>query len=158
MDIEFNSNEVFEMAQRLEERGQQFYLQLSQSTNDESVRRLFLELADMEDQHHKIFGAIKSHPDAGEAKVLSRQEQSQWLAVATALLQNLEADLVKRFGTLRDPREILRQAMAYEKDTVVFFLALKNMIPAESDRQRVDAILKEELGHLLLLSSQFAQY
>jgi hypothetical protein len=47
--------------------------------------------------------------------------------------------------------------MAFEKDTIALMIALQNMLPLKEDRQRVDELIKEELGHLLKLGSKLAQ-
>jgi rubrerythrin len=48
--------------------------------------------------------------------------------------------------------DILRLAIGMEKDSVVFYLALQELVPSRLGGPRVDNILKEELGHIAQLS------
>jgi rubrerythrin len=43
-------------------------------------------------------------------------------------------------------------AIRAEKDAVIFYEALKDFVPAKAGKEKVENILKEEQGHIVLLS------
>jgi rubrerythrin len=53
-------------------------------------------------------------------------------------------------------REILKDAITAEKDSIVFYLGMREMVPEKMGKARMDAIIKEEMGHIRLLSKELA--
>jgi rubrerythrin len=49
---------------------------------------------------------------------------------------------------------ILKDAITAEKDSIVFYLGMRDMIPEGKGRNRMDDIIKEEMGHIRLLSKE----
>jgi len=49
-------------------------------------------------------------------------------------------------------RKILQTAICLEKDSIVFYLGMKDLVPAKAGKDRIDKIIKEEMGHIRLLS------
>jgi rubrerythrin len=52
--------------------------------------------------------------------------------------------------------DILRMAIGQEKDSVVFYTGLKEMISQTGGRERIEAIIKEEMGHIGFLNREIA--
>jgi rubrerythrin len=52
--------------------------------------------------------------------------------------------------------DILKAAIGYEKDSIVFYLGIKEVVPPELGKDRIDAILKEEMSHVAVLSDELA--
>jgi rubrerythrin len=50
--------------------------------------------------------------------------------------------------------EILKSAIEAEKDSIVFYLGMKEEVPENLGKNRIEAIIKEEMGHIRLLSKQ----
>lgn len=153
MSIHFNAQEIFDVAERLERRGARFYQLAAQASGNAACRKLFLDLAEMEDRHEQIFSAIGKNHEQPPGNL----DTVHWQAVAAILLNNLDQDLQAHFAGACESGDILREALAFEKDTIVFFLALKEMAPRPRDRLQIDEIIKEELGHTLLLASELIQ-
>ena len=51
---------------------------------------------------------------------------------------------------------ILKEAITAEKDSIVFYLGMKDMVADASGKDRIDAIIKEEMGHIRQLSRELA--
>ena len=49
------------------------------------------------------------------------------------------------------PKEILDIAVNSENESVVFYLTLKDLVPAKAGRDKVEAIIMEELSHITTL-------
>jgi len=52
--------------------------------------------------------------------------------------------------------DILRSAIEMEKDSIVFYLTVKKMVPGDGGKGRIDDIIEQEMGHVALLSKQLA--
>ena len=49
------------------------------------------------------------------------------------------------------PKEILETALNSEKESVVFYFGLKGLVPVRASRDKVEAIIIEELSHITAL-------
>ena len=49
---------------------------------------------------------------------------------------------------------ILKSAIVAEKDSIVFYLGMKEAVPESFGKGRLDHIIKEEMGHIKLLSGK----
>lgn len=49
---------------------------------------------------------------------------------------------------------VLKDAITAEKDSIVFYLGMRDMVPEGKGRSRMDDIIKEEMGHIQLLSKE----
>ena len=52
---------------------------------------------------------------------------------------------------------MLRMAIGLEKDSIVFYLGLKELVPERLGKGRLDGIIQEEYGHINSLSAKMAQ-
>jgi rubrerythrin len=156
MSYDFNADDVLEIAEQLERNGGKFYRAAAGSTTDPANKRFLLELAAMEDQHEETFKAMRAE--------LSAQEKA-----STVFDPNGEAALYLR--ALADTRvfyekeidvssmkAILKSAITAEKDSIVFYLGMKEAVAESLGKGRLDHIIKEEMGHIKLLSSKLVQY
>ncbi len=152
MSVAFNADEVFEMAEEIERNGARFYREAAANASDRQVREMFLSMAAMEDTHLRTFEEMR--------KTLSEQEKDTTTydpyGEATLYLQAM-ADS-KGFEGMRSPmqpltgsesmQELLEIAIGAEKNSVLFYVGLKDMVPAGGGRDKVEAIIREEVRHI----------
>jgi rubrerythrin len=62
MAIVFNADEIFEMAIRIENNGAAFYRKAAGLQSDTKNQKFLESLANMEDQHKRIFTEMKRFP------------------------------------------------------------------------------------------------
>ena len=55
---------------------------------------------------------------------------------------------------LGGPEQALKLAMEFEKDSIVFYLGMRDAVPEKLGRDRLDGVIKEEMGHIRLLSRE----
>ena len=55
---------------------------------------------------------------------------------------------------LSSMREILKAAILAEKDSIVFYLGMKDLVPDKLGKDKLDEIIKEEMGHIRILSKE----
>jgi len=53
--------------------------------------------------------------------------------------------------------EVLQIAIGKEKDSVVFYVGMKEMVPEKFGKNRIGDIIKEEMSHIRLLSEELAK-
>ena len=155
MGVCFNADEVLEMAERIEANGAAFYRRAAELQGGGQAAFL-LGLAEMEDGHRATFAAMR--------RGLAREMQE-----ATAFDPYLEASLylqgmadshggegapsvARSLKGTESLGDILRIAIDLEGKSILFYLGLKDMVPARLGRDKVEAIIGEEKGHLAALS------
>jgi rubrerythrin len=150
----FNASEVFEMAEQIERDGGRFYRRAADSVQGEKEKGFLTRLAEMENEHEKLF--VKLRRDAGlEGDKEFPDLESQTAAYLQAMAEG------KVFGDIKDMslkitpstpvKKIIDIAIGFEKDTIVFFSAMKNLIPESLGREKIDTLIKEEISHIAIL-------
>jgi rubrerythrin len=156
MPIGFNADEVFSIAEQIERNGAAFYRACA--NNLPSAKDFLLQLAAMEDAHEKTFKQLHKSVSEQESELLAADPDGE----AAQYLQNMAGGYVfdirkKPSDTLRGNEslaDICRIAIGIEKDSIVFYLGLKEMMSKNYGKDKIDAIIKEEMRHVTLLSTK----
>jgi rubrerythrin len=160
MAISFNLDEIFEMAEEIEKNGASFYREAARKTGDKATQKTFVNLAAMEDGHLKIFSEMRKQLDASdkEQATFDPDDEAALYLQAMAASHGIEGkkDRLTKLSGNETIREIFEIAVNAEKNSIVFYTALKDIVSA-TGRDRVDMIISEELGHLAILKMQLAQ-
>lgn len=158
MSIFFRGQEILEMARQIERNGARFYRHAAQGINEAGVRDLLLSLADMEDEHERLFAAMKGSLLAEAEGTPSDEvlgEEAQYLrAWADGHVFDVHSDPLEALTGLETIGDILKIAMGMEKESIVFYLGFKDAVPSQVDRNQVDTIIKEEMKHLASLGTR----
>ena len=160
MGITFNAFEIFEMAEQIERNGVKFYRKAAEGTPDQDIRQSLLELADMEAEHEETFANMRKQISYKERELITfdpENEMALYLqAMASGHVFDLKKDPSQQLTGKETAEDILKTAIEAEKDSIVFYLGLKDFVPAEAGRDKVEEIIKEEQGHITLLSQKLA--
>jgi len=158
--MKLSARDIFEMAEQIESDAAVFYRSAAEATSDPTRRDLLRELATMELGHEGVFAGMKSLlPDAPPApkppdKAGADPDDIDWSGLTTLLASGVREHLAERFTGRETSNEILRKAIEFERDTIVFFANVKALLPGPEVARRIDEVLAEELGHILSLSGQ----
>ena len=161
MSITFNAFEIFEMAEHIERNGVKFYRKAAQGISDRDVHQTLLGLADMEAEHEETFaGMRKQLSDSDQARELKvfdpENELALYLqAMADGHVFDLRKDPSEQLTGTETVEDILKLGINAEKDSIVFYLGLRNFVPVRAGRDKVEAIIKEEMGHIAVLNRRF---
>ncbi len=155
MIYDFNADDVFEMAEQIEKNGNKFYLTAAETVGDKETKDLLLEFARMEQEHEKIFTDMRqslSSDDKQKTVFDPESEAGQYLKAFadTRVFFDKKID-VSSLET------ILKDAIQAEKDSIVFYLGMKEAVPEKLGKQHLDKIIKEEMSHIRLLSNKLIQ-
>ena len=155
MGITFNAEEIFEMAEEIERNGANFYRLAAANTADKGTRQMLLDMAAMEDGHLKTFQKMREQLSGQEKgwAIFDPDNQSALYLQAMADSRGYEGKITpsKELTGNEKPREILEIALNSENESVVFYLSLKELVPAKAGRDKVEAIIMEELSHITTL-------
>ena len=160
----FNADEVFEIAEQVERNGAKFYRRAAEFVLGDKARELLNKLAEMEERHEKTFAAMraevaKKRPDwsADAADVDGAKEATLYLrALAEGRVFNLRADPSEALSGSESIESILKTAIGLEKDAIIFYLGIKDAVPPELGRDKVDEIIREEMTHITILTWEIA--
>jgi len=152
MRYDFTADDVFEMAEQMERNGAKFYRAAADGVDDENAKKLLLELAVMEDEHEKTFAALRADLTSAEKTGTVFDPEGESIAYLRALVDT-KVFFDKSIDTA-SMREILKDAIVAEKDSIVFYLGMKEMVPEKLGQGRLDHIIKEEMGHIRMLSKE----
>ena len=156
MSYDFNADDVFEMAQQMERNGGKFYRTAADSTADTANKEFLLGLAAMEDQHELTFKAMRAELSEKEKASTVFDPQGE-AALYLRALADTRVFFEKEID-VTSLKEILKSAIEAEKDSIVFYLGMKEAVPENLGQGRLDHIIKEEMGHIKLLSKKLVEH
>ena len=152
MTIAFSGSELINIAIGIEQRGIAFYDIMAKSTEDTGVRDIFQYLTDMERTHIDIFEGMLGETDKYQIPETYAGEYSTYLQalVDTAVFTDdaITSEMATRASS---DIEALELAIGAEKDSILFYYGMKEVLP-QSAQSMVDKIISEEKSHLREIS------
>ena len=165
MSYDFNADEIFEIAQQIERNGARFYELAAEIIDNPSVKKLLLDLSAMEVEHEKTFVSLRASlsDQEKEKTVFDPEDESvlylKALADSQFFLKKDIPDVLSNMNqTEKDfAKKIIKYAMGAEKDSIVFYLGMKELVPENLGKNKIDQIIKEEMSHIRLLGKELAK-
>ena len=156
MAFRFNADEVFEVAIKIEQNGAAFYRKAA-SLQSESGNRSFLEkLALMEDGHERTFVAMRAELPgrAKESVVFDPEGETSLYLEAMADVHGGEGSpsAAEKLTGRESMLEVVQIALGLEKKSILYYLGLRDFVPARLGQDRIDTIIKEEQSHVAQLT------
>lgn len=152
MSITFNVDEVFEMAEEIERNGAKFYREAAGKAKDADSKKMFTELAAMEDGHEKTFANIRKELTAEMKEPVAYDPDNQVMRYLQTMadFHGMEgkAAPTQKFTGLESPEETLRAALQAEKNSIAFYVGLKDFVPSKQGKEKVQGIIIEEMLHV----------
>ncbi len=160
MAIAFNVDEIFEMAEQIERNAARFYRDAAKRASDGAVQKMFIDMAAMEDGHLRIFQDMrkKLSPEEKEQSAFDPENEAVLFLQTMADNHGTEGKIsrTEKLTGQESIREILNIAVVAEKESVVFYTAIKELVDKDTGRDKVEEIISEELGHLAVLKMELA--
>ena len=152
----FSLQDIVDIAVQIEQNGERVYRNAAGKIEDPSLRSLLQWLADDETEHAKWFEAlIDTVPGTGD---FPEQEK-----MGRALLQNAvgaqsftleDAD----FSSMEKIEDLLKLAIEFEKDTVLFYGMLQPLIEDQKTLEQLHTIIQEEENHVRRLKKVLSEF
>ncbi|MBF0343693.1 MAG: ferritin family protein [Nitrospirae bacterium] len=146
-------SEIIELAIRTEKLGFSYYNELAQKfRKNEEIHILFNNLADNEAKHAAKFTKLKESLD--QSQLENWEEASEYMRayVESAFFMGANK-AVPHMQNISDSTAALGLAIAFEKETLLYFYGMADAVAQDKNRHIVDEIIKEEKSHIVLLSA-----
>lgn len=150
MSYDFNADDVLEMAEQIERNGAIFYRKAAAGIKDPDTKNFLSDLAAMEDSHEKTFSTMRKKLNEAEKTSTVFDPEGEAASYLKALADT-RIFFEKEIDTT-SLKAILKAAILAEKDSIVFYLGMKDLVPESLGQSRLDGIIKEEMSHINLLS------
>ena len=155
MAITFNADEIYNIAEQIERNGQNFYRDSAQRVKESIAKQVLQDLADMEVSHLKIFQALHAGLTQQARQEITWDPQGEagayLKAAADSHVFKTNADPTSLLKDNTDAREILELALQFEKDSVIYFLGVADLVPEHLGKSDVLGLAKQEQGHIALI-------
>jgi len=159
MAYDFNAEEAIEMAIQIEKNGAAFYRKAASLQKDSANQKFLETIARMEDRHMAGFEEMKrALSDIEKTRtVFDPQDESLLYLKAMADGHGGEGhpDVTAQLTGQETMAQIIQTAIGLEKESILFYLGLKEMVPPKLGRDKIDGIIDEEKKHLVQLSGFF---
>jgi rubrerythrin len=159
MGFTFNLCEIFDLAETIERKGSEFYRKAAETFKDSETYEVLLQLADKEANHALAFAAIRksfSERECSPTAFDPDNEQALYLqAMADHRICGIKnKNLCRELNGKESKEEILQLAIDREKEGLAFYTELKDAVPKESDKDKVEVIIKAKMRHIDLLNRE----
>jgi rubrerythrin len=158
MGVTLNADEIFEIAEQIEKNGAKFYRAAAQKFSE--VNQLLLDLAAMEDEHLKTFQTMRVQLTSEEQQpdIFDPDGQAQMYlrALADGHIFDIKADPAEKLSGIKNPNGVLKMALGIERDSIAYYVGLKEYVPVRAGRDKIEDIIKEEMKHIIVLSEKMA--
>ena len=152
MAYDFNAADVFEMAEQMEANGAKFYRSKAQSVDNENLADLLNHLANMEIEHQQSFKAMKDELSSAEtASTIFDPEGESTLYLKSLVEARVSFEHNYQTTSIED---ILKSSIQSEKDTIAFYVGMKDAVPEPLGKSKIDKIIKEEMEHIRVLTDE----
>jgi rubrerythrin len=150
-----SAKSVLRWAMEIEESGKAFYEAVAAKAQDREAKLVLQDLAYQEERHYRTFqNMLDKVPEADVETDSAEYQRYLQTALDKALLGGPERGLALAQQATNEA-EALQAAIAFEKDTLLFFYDLRDMVPA-SQRETISAIIEQEKSHVKQLSRVLA--
>jgi rubrerythrin len=158
MSLQFTAESIFEIGVQIEKNGKAFYQHAAATVSDASLKTLLVGLADWENGHITLFEELKAElPDTMREDNLFDPDNEFFIYLQAAADSHVfisTTDIAGLAARCTTPDAIFEMALRFEKDSVVYYTTLKEMVANQRGKQRIDTLIREELKHIDMLNKQ----
>ncbi len=152
MSIFLSASEVLKVAIGIERRGIAFYDVMAKSVQNAETRNVFQHLAHMEQYHVKIFQDMLDEADKYEPTQVNSEEYDAYIQALGENAVFTDDMITSEMATKAETDiEALELAISAEKDSILFYYEMKELLP-QRVHPAVNRIITEEKSHLRQLS------
>jgi rubrerythrin len=119
---------------------------------DPASKKMLIQLAQMEEDHEKTYKQLRAGLKDDDKTATVFDPENEGVQYLRALADTRVFFQVK--ADLKSMQEIWKTAIQAEKDSIVFYLGMKEVVPKGFGEKRIDEIIREEMAHITLLSKQ----
>ncbi len=161
MSVNFNADEIFKIGVQIEKNGYAFYSAAAQRSSDDQIKQLLGELAHWEERHIEIFEKLRKELSA-QADVMAEFDPDNTVHLYLKSIADSKVFVKgqKMDGELdicNSPSDVLATALAFEKDSVVFYSSMKEAVRSDLGKEDIDKLIREELLHVGIITQELTK-
>ena len=161
MAITFNADEIYNIAEQIERNGQQFYSDSAQRVSEPVAKQVLQDLANMETKHLKTFQDLHAKLSEQAREEITWDPDGQaglyLKAAADSHVFKTNVDPTSLLKNNSDAREILELALQFEKDSVIYFLGVADVVPEHLGKADVLGLAQQERNHIVLIQKTLSK-
>jgi len=158
MGVLFNMAEVFTMAVQMETNGAAFYRRAAALRKDGDQTDYLLRLGEMEEDHKRTFEQMRDSASvAGQSgSPFDLYDEGELYLAGIAGGHRVEGSAAAAEALTGDESvsDVLKLAVELEKEAILFYVGLTDLVPAEMGRDQIDRIIEEEKKHIVILTRE----
>jgi rubrerythrin len=154
MVITYTADEIFEMAEETERNAAEFYNEAAERCSNDDTKKLLLDMSATENEHLKTFQNMREKLSAEEGlSIFDPLGRSTMFLQAMADARSWEGKIspMQDLSGNETAKDIIEIALEAEKEMVVFYVGLKDMVYFKAGKDKVEEIIIEELSHISAL-------
>ena len=156
MASEFTAEDIFEIAVKIEENGAAFYRDAAKKIDNAQHKTFLIDLAKMEDDHVITFTNMKKDfKDGGKMSTGFDPDDEKMLYIKALADTRV---FFKKDQPGDSFQSVLSTAIQTEKDSIVFYIGMKELVPAKFGKDKIDDIIKEEMSHIRIIAAKLTEY
>ncbi|MBN1604749.1 MAG: ferritin family protein [Chitinispirillaceae bacterium] len=158
MAVAFNADEIFKIGVQIEKNGHEFYSVAAQKTENPDIKKLLEELAHWEERHIVIFENLRKElsalPDAMDEFDPDNMTHLYLKSIADSKIFVKGQKMDDELNKCESPADILAAALAFEKDSVIFYSSIKEAVRSDLGKANIDKLIREELLHVGVITQE----
>jgi len=154
MTITFAADEIYEIAEQIESNASEFYREAAEKCSNENTGALLLDLSSEENEHLKTFQNMREILAEEEGLSIFNplgRSAAYLQAMADARSWEGRKNPLEALTGKETAKEIIEIAIESEKEMIVFYVGLKDMVYFQAGKEKVEDIIIEELKHISAL-------
>ena len=155
MSITFNVDEIFEMAEEIERNGAKFYREAADKAPDSNSKKMLMDLGAMEEGHEKIFAQMRKELTAADKEPTTYDPDNQVAQYLRTMADfhgtEGKAGPNEKLTGKENMDEVLKIALQAEKNSIAFYVGIKDLVASASAKSKVNSIIMEEMMHVSTL-------
>lgn len=154
MDAKYSGREIIEMAIQIEKKGAEFFDVIAKISRQPKVKNILQRMAEHEREHIKVFESLKAKDNIlqNESSINNWKQVSPYFRslIETKVIPDSSEgeDLSKE---LQDEIGAIHIAISFEKDNILFYQEIRDMV-LEQEQRILDKLILEEKDHIQRLA------
>ena len=153
MEETFNAVEVFKIAEEIERDATEFYRIAASKFQIGDINAFFFKLADWELKHEEVFASMRSRLEETQPTIkVTDPEKCRAMAALSEFA--IKSGIPKELTASMTVRNAMQIALEKEKNSVTFYIGLKDFVADRAAIEKIDDIIAEERRHIELIKSK----
>lgn len=160
MAMTFSADEVFEIAEKIEREAADYYQKAAKAAKDKEAGKVFSDFSAMETEHADTFAKMRQDLDQIDQVPTTFDPDGEVVLYLQSFAQahGWEGKSAQKdeFSGNETPQQILQSALGAEKNSVSFYMGIRNLVAREESKKQIDNIIKEEMQHIGVITAKLA--